>query len=146
MSGQIPEKQRLTFEKRRATEKKINNLSLTDLFNIAGSEYSINLTKQLIKELLVTWDCSCGAKNITDESKCQSCGKQRENSQKSKLEISEESDNPLSCKICFDADVQARLPCGHMATCTVCALRMNSCPICRKDYNPDTDVQTTYIS
>ena len=39
-----------------------------------------------------------------------------------------------SCKICMDAEIEiVFLPCGHMVTCSNCAVTMASCPICRND-------------
>ena len=39
----------------------------------------------------------------------------------------------LKCKICLDRPVQTVLkPCGHSLMCTVCALSVKHCPICRQ--------------
>lgn len=36
------------------------------------------------------------------------------------------------CKICMDNEVGiVFLPCGHLAACTVCALSLEDCPLCR---------------
>ena len=38
------------------------------------------------------------------------------------------------CKICWDATIDCvLLECGHMATCTSCAKKLNECPICREN-------------
>lgn len=67
---------------------------------------------------------------------CRRCLKVKLNPQ----QVNSQQDNDtLLCKICFDAPLQARLKsCGHLSMCTVCAVRITSCPICRITYDPDT--------
>lgn len=40
------------------------------------------------------------------------------------------------CKICFQEEVEvAFIPCGHMVSCTSCAITFDLCPICKRAYN-----------
>lgn len=94
------------------------------------------------------WTCSCGEVNFSHRIACRKCIKSKEpkESDNTRAVPATVQEDVLLCKICFDAQIQARLKCGHMATCTACAFQMKMCPICRATYDPDTDIQTTYIS
>lgn len=42
----------------------------------------------------------------------------------------------LICKICFQEEVEvAYIPCGHMVSCTSCAITFDLCTICKRAYN-----------
>lgn len=87
------------------------------------------------------WTCDCGDLNFASRVQCRRCTKLKPG------ELLQQNNDSLLCKICFDAPLQARLKtCGHLSTCTVCALQITSCPVCRTKYNPDTDIEPTYIS
>ena len=41
-----------------------------------------------------------------------------------------------ACKVCMKDEVSILFdPCGHLATCTQCSLKLNECPICRRKIN-----------
>uniref|UniRef100_A0A7S1KYE5 RING-type domain-containing protein n=1 Tax=Neobodo designis TaxID=312471 RepID=A0A7S1KYE5_NEODS len=45
-----------------------------------------------------------------------------------------EVDDEGQCNICYSRSVNcALMPCAHVATCRVCAARLDKCPICRED-------------
>lgn len=96
---------------------------------------------QIIGQGSKDWNCSCGEVNFISRIQCRKCMKIKEGTN-----LHGEIDT-LSCKICFDAPLQARIrTCGHLSMCTVCAARITSCPMCRSDHNPDSDIEPTYIS
>ena len=46
-----------------------------------------------------------------------------------------------SCIVCMDSKKDTVITvCGHLGYCYMCAMSMNKCPICRKAYNPDTQL------
>jgi hypothetical protein len=86
------------------------------------------------------WKCtSCSEINFSKRIKCRKCNKSKD-----EAESKEEMDDPLNnntCIVCFEREKDTvLLKCKHMHTCLVCSLNMKKCPVCRVDYNPDTDV------
>lgn len=44
--------------------------------------------------------------------------------------------NPYQCTVCYENKLSVVFkPCGHVATCSDCALNLKSCPICRAQVN-----------
>ncbi|KAJ8931608.1 hypothetical protein NQ314_015470 [Rhamnusium bicolor] len=42
----------------------------------------------------------------------------------------------LTCKICMDNQIDVVfLPCAHVVACTICAARVDRCPLCRSEFN-----------
>ncbi len=51
-----------------------------------------------------------------------------------------------TCIICFDRSINTSITvCGHFGFCFECASSMNSCPICRIGYDPNTNLQRTFM-
>jgi len=54
------------------------------------------------------------------------------------------NNNNLNCKICYDNVLNAVfVPCGHAVACTTCALKIESCPMCRRQ---DCTVIQLYVA
>lgn len=46
-----------------------------------------------------------------------------------------------SCVVCLDKPKTCvLLKCKHMCVCDVCGYALDKCPICRQQFNPDTDI------
>ena len=58
------------------------------------------------------WDCQCGEVNFGSREICRDCGAARPR----------DVDDDKKCKVCFERDKDAKLPCGHFGLCTVCAV------------------------
>jgi hypothetical protein len=84
------------------------------------------------------WDCSCGVSNFSSRLVCFKCGKPKQTL------ATEDSDAKL-CKICFERDLEASIPCGHICMCFVCAVGNKTCPICRAAYDPEKDIKKVFI-
>lgn len=51
------------------------------------------------------------------------------------------------CAVCMDKDIDMVIVvCGHLCCCTDCLNKMNMCPICRKEYDPSTDLLKVFSS
>lgn len=49
------------------------------------------------------------------------------------------------CVVCLERPKTHMIThCRHLCCCEVCGFAMNSCPICRHAYNPDTDLMHVY--
>lgn len=80
------------------------------------------------------WYCACGTMNFGSRNACYGCGnpKETQNNQSNETE---------TCIICMERKKDTVITkCGHLGYCNLCALNMNKCPICRVNYNPDTDL------
>ena len=85
------------------------------------------------------WYCSdanCKEMNFKSRTSCRKCGKGKT------IQASNDNDN---CIVCMsDAKSQAIKLCGHLCFCDVCGFNITKCPICRINYNPDTDLLKIY--
>lgn len=87
------------------------------------------------------WSCGCGEMNFAKRIKCRKCNKDR-NEGSSSVQI-ENND----CVVCLDRKKTYIITkCGHLCLCEVCCLAITSCPICRMDYNVNTDLLKVYNS
>ena len=110
------------------------------------------------------WSCECGSVNHAYRSKCYKCDRIKSvcrfNTIKSASDIPisnipvngafvyneiDDINDDKACKICFERLIDTRVPCGHICMCMVCANAVKSCPICRAPYNPDKDIQKSYL-
>ena len=50
-------------------------------------------------------------------------------------EINNTENEVNSCKVCFDAERNCWIyPCHHVLCCTVCVLKLRTCPVCRTEF------------
>lgn len=86
------------------------------------------------------WRCArCGEHNFKKRDKCRKDGCSGEKPMP-------KSDD--SCVICFENPKDHVLvKCGHICMCGQCSRTVNSCPICRAQYDPDSefDVRKVYV-
>ena len=84
------------------------------------------------------WDCQwCHKMNFGNRTICFTCSKPKPTDE-TKTIITEEKDN--TCTVCMENNIDTCItPCGHLACCYICAMNMNKCPICRKEYDPDNN-------
>jgi hypothetical protein len=97
---------------------------------------SVTQGTQAVVKKLGDWDCDdCKELNFAKRFACFKCGKAREGY------VKKEDD---ACLICMDREIDACLPCGHLLCCNLCAQNLDKCPLCRRAYNPDTQIIKTY--
>lgn len=89
-------------------------------------------------------DCNCN--NFGSRTVCYKCSKPRSNNNNSNNDEKEELEDKTKCKICFDRDLSASIPCGHLSMCYECAIQVSSCPICRAEYDKDIDIKKIVIN
>lgn len=85
------------------------------------------------------WYCNntnCGEMNFKSRAMCRKCGTAKQ------TQVPKTEDN---CIVCLsDSKTQAIKNCGHLCFCDICGFNINKCPICRVNYNPETDLLKIY--
>ncbi len=91
------------------------------------------------------WICpntSCAENNFQNRNVCRKC-----NGPKEPLiapEVKQIASNN-DCVICLERPKTHMITkCRHFCCCDVCGFAMRACPICRCEYNPDTDLIQIY--
>ena len=75
------------------------------------------------------WNClSCTGMNFGTRTQCFKCGTP-------KVTPATQDEDAKLCKICFERELSAGIPCGHICMCYECAVATFSCPICRSEYD-----------
>lgn len=88
------------------------------------------------------WTCTCGELNFASRSNCRKCGILKGGTSTTTPAPLTDTD---TCIICMDRKKDTVITvCGHLGYCGVCALNLTQCPICRKGYNPDTQLLKIY--
>ena len=83
------------------------------------------------------WVCAnnnCNEHNFSYRDICRKCNKPKTTTLNDKFE-------DKTCVICMtDSQTHAIIKCGHLCYCGVCGFVLDKCPVCRINYNPDTDL------
>jgi hypothetical protein len=100
-----------------------------------------NQSSPLISIKSGDWICTnddCKYNNFGTRIVCFKCGKPKE-------QQNNNTEKDETCIICMDHQKNTCIKqCGHLGFCYECALNISKCPICRIDYNPDTDLVKVY--
>ncbi|MEO5351399.1 MAG: hypothetical protein H7836_17420, partial [Magnetococcus sp. YQC-3] len=109
-----------------AVDLKGKRKALTDMSDLVEATLLIAKNKILKKEEMTE-------KDIHFQRAGSSQQKSSEN-EISPLHTTEEIDSRIACKICLQKKLSiVLLPCGHFASCEVCTVSLEKCPICRGD-------------
>lgn len=102
-----------------------------------GGTISVQQTNTGIK--FGDWICpntDCNEHNFRVRDICRKC-----NSPKTIQEKTQDDELGNVCIICLDQPkTHAIVKCGHLCYCGVCGFNISVCPVCRRIYNPDTDL------
>ncbi len=87
------------------------------------------------------WNClTCTGMNFGTRTQCFKCG-----TPKVPTTTPTSDEDTKLCKICFDRELSAGIPCGHICMCYECAISTSSCPICRSEYNNNFDIKKIFL-
>lgn len=91
-------------------------------------------------------DINCKTNNFGTRTVCFKCGKPKKNDEQINNNNNNNDNVELkTCIICMDRERNTCIKqCGHLGYCFECAYSMPRCPVCRIDYNPDTDLVRVY--
>jgi hypothetical protein len=87
----------------------------------------------------------CNSKYVRQEKLDKHCSSVHQ--QQPPSAIVEQDEQLKLCVVCFERELKAFIStCGHISMCMVCASACTKCPMCRKDYNPDSDIKEAFIA
>eukprot|EP01125_Pyxidicula_operculata_P016040 TRINITY_DN5488_c1_g1_i1.p1 TRINITY_DN5488_c1_g1~~TRINITY_DN5488_c1_g1_i1.p1 ORF type:complete len:106 (+),score=10.65 TRINITY_DN5488_c1_g1_i1:207-524(+) len=94
------------------------------------------------------WICKCGEHNFRSRAECRKCKQLKSGTTENqslfltKQPEAETSSNKKECIVCMDKTANSVIAvCGHLAMCVECALKLDSCPICRTNYSMEQVVK-----
>lgn len=117
--------------------------------NQPGSSVPVQQTKPIRDGDWICTKDNCNEHNFGIRDICRRCNGPRKEQKtikpKQEDDFEDDSSEEITCVVCMtDSRTHAITKCGHLCYCGVCGFSINKCPVCRENYNPDTDLIKIY--